>query len=344
MRCVLPVKGLIVIDDFAPPSPALPTGELAALLPVANRPLALHALDTVRRSGAADVAFVVPARHAERLRAVLAAGGEPTVPPTVLEAETTRSLTDALAGAQAFVEQQRFIVHRASGIWTGSVAPLRRALGSSRDEATLFAQPSGVGTRPAVGNAFADRTPAEDPLEREFAGVQVFGAGALGLLEDLEDDLGALDRADVTVQAVPRQWFACGGNPADVVAANRAALDHLDDDAWHRLGPECRVEGRVHVDPSATVTHSLLRGPVAVGPGAHIEHACLGPYTAVGAGAVVENSDVIASVLCAGAVVRDVNARVESSVVGPDAVVCGDFMLPRSVRLALGQGATVSLA
>ena len=336
------MKGLIVIDDFAAPTPALPAGELMALVPVANQPLWRHAAQTLRRSGAAELAIVAPSRCADVLRAAVEQFRTAGPPPIVIEAQSTSSLVSALAAADEFLEHHRFIVHRTNGIWASSVKPLRQAL-TSHSAATFFAQPFAA-VRPGSTVA-ADHVSVAELQPRELAGVHVFGPDALQLLERLGvSDVTFLDDPAVSIELVHRQWFTCAGDPEDVLAVNRAALDDLHGDADGPHCPGSRLEGRVHIHPSARVSDSLVLGPVIVGASAHVEHALLGPYTAVGAGAVVENSEVLGSVLCKGAVVRDISTRLEASVVGPRAIVRGDFMLPRSLRVAVGHGATICLA
>lgn len=336
------VKGLIVVDDFAVASSALAPGRLAALLPVANRPLLMLALDTLRGSGVRDVAVVArQARHAE-LRMVLDDADAAGAGVTLIAADQTHPLRAAVAAARRFLQGHRFIVHRADGIWLGSLEPLRRALSSKQHAATFLLQPLRVRSLGVAGRSAAAMS--ERAGEYEVTGVHIYAADCLPLLDGVDpDDADALDRDDVAVTVVHGQWVACAGGTEEVVAANRAALDELQNDEDLSACTDCGIEGRVRVDPTARVSRSLLRGPVIVGPGALVDNACLGPYTAVGTGAIVENSDVIASVLCEGSVVRDVNGRVENSVIGPRAIVSGDFRLPRSLRLSLGADATISL-
>ena len=335
MRC-LHVKGLIVVGEGGVASAALPPGRLSALLPIANRPLALHAFDTLRRSGAADVAFIAPgARLVELGRALVDAGADPRA-LRLIGTDVATTLAEAIRAAGDFLDGHRFIVHRADGIWTGSPEPLRQALTRPDRTATLFRQP--LRRRRSAAVAGGGRAPEPEPetLEYELAGVHVFGPDSIDSVEAL------LQHADGEV--VEDQWVTCAGAPDDLIAANRAALDELRHDGDLSGCHDCRIEGRVRIHPTARVSHSVLRGPVIVGAGALIESACLGPFIAVGNGAVVENSDVMASVLCEGCVVRDVACRIENSVVGPGAVVGGDFRLPKSVRLTIGAQASVNLA
>ncbi len=88
---------------------------------------------------------------------------------------------------------------------------------------------------------------------------------------------------------------------------------------------------------------SLLRGPVIVGPGASIADAYIGPYTSVGAGVVVEGSEIEYSILLAGAELRFLGMRLESSVIGRGARIVRAFELPGAIRMSVGEGAEIVL-
>jgi glucose-1-phosphate thymidylyltransferase len=80
-----------------------------------------------------------------------------------------------------------------------------------------------------------------------------------------------------------------------------------------------------------------------IGANATILDAFFGPYTAIGGGARIEGAEIEHSIVCSGAEVLHVGARLESSVVGRDARVARVFSVPRGVRLHIGDGASVVL-
>jgi glucose-1-phosphate thymidylyltransferase len=137
-------------------------------------------------------------------------------------------------------------------------------------------------------------------------------------------------------------WRECRDGAEDLLELNRVMLDALPG-RDHEL-PDCVLQGRVDIDPTAIVRSSVIRGPVAVGPGARVIDAYLGPYTSVGAGACIENAEVEHSVVHAGARIQRVGGRLEASVIGRDARVHRDFTLPRALRMHIGDHAEVALA
>jgi glucose-1-phosphate thymidylyltransferase len=105
----------------------------------------------------------------------------------------------------------------------------------------------------------------------------------------------------------------------------------------------CDVEGRVLIDPTATVEATAIRGPAVIGPHATVLDAYIGPYTAIGEGALIENAEVEHSVIFAGARVRHIGGRLDRSVVGRGASVIREFAVPRALRLHIGDGAHVEM-
>jgi hypothetical protein len=58
----------------------------------------------------------------------------------------------------------------------------------------------------------------------------------------------------------------------------------------------------------------------------------------------LEGIEIEHSIVLDGARMRFLPCRVEGSLIGPRAEVTRDFDMPRAVRLAIGEGARVSLA
>jgi glucose-1-phosphate thymidylyltransferase len=186
------------------------------------------------------------------------------------------------------------------------------------------------------------------------AGVGLFGPGAFrhallqGRSEDPASGLGEIaqrlssDGGHVEVR-VTDGWRRYRGNPKDLLEINRLALDLLTPHVGAPNAAQNRIEGRVQIDPSATVTTSVIVGPVVIGEGAEIINAYVGPYTSIGAGAVIEGVEIERSIISPGARVMHVGARVVSSLVGRGAHVFRDFSLPRAMRLQVAEGDEVAL-
>ena len=185
------------------------------------------------------------------------------------------------------------------------------------------------------------------------ADVGVFAPGALGRAAEAACRTGATDLAsagrrfaaggaNVRVHAVDG-WRRYLGHGKDLLELNRVALDRLAPDAPASAYKTNRLEGRVLIDPTATVRDSVIIGPAVIGPNATVYQAYIGPYTSIGAGARIEGTEIERSIVAPGASLMHVGGRLGSSLVGRDARVFRDFSLPRALRLWVGDGDEVAL-
>jgi glucose-1-phosphate thymidylyltransferase len=187
-----------------------------------------------------------------------------------------------------------------------------------------------------------------------LAGVCVLAPGALGQLSCDETFTGELTlgviaeslltREDSHVQArVVREWRAFAGDTRDLLDMNRAVLDTLDAPVSSAQNNGNRFEGRIFIDPTASVSSSVICGPVIVGAGAQIADSYIGPHTSIGEGVHVEGAEIERSIVFAGASILHLGGRLVASVVGREARVFRDFSMPRAMRLQVGDGDEVAL-
>jgi glucose-1-phosphate thymidylyltransferase len=160
-------------------------------------------------------------------------------------------------------------------------------------------------------------------------------SGVLAALAGDEDRLG--------VETASR-WWVFDGTLDGVLDGNRQVLEDLEPLLDVASLTDARVQGRVHIHPTAEIESSTIRGPVVIGAQAQIRHAYIGPYTSIGEAVEVEGAELENSVVLPRARIRFVGRRIEASVVGADAHIRRDFSLPQAVRLWVGDGAEIGLA
>jgi glucose-1-phosphate thymidylyltransferase len=319
--------------------------QIPALEPVANRPIVHHVLDSMRRAGVDEVVVAGTADVLLDVRVCLSGYRAGPVRLDYAVCGDDSDMLGALRAAAPLIGAAPCIVHVGDGLLDEPLSPYVEALGQQSLDLILLcpSPPSGEPEVPAptVPSLLCD------------AGLGVFGPGAfrhafqarsehptLGLGELAQRLSG--DGGHVEVRLADG-WRRYRGDPKDLLDINRLALDLLAPPLRAANGSQNRIEGRVQIDPTATVTTSVIVGPVVVGEGAEITNAYVGPYTSIGAGAVIEGVEIERSIISPGARVMHVGARVVSSLVGRDAHVFRDFSLPRAMRLQVAEGDEVAL-
>jgi glucose-1-phosphate thymidylyltransferase len=351
-------KGIIMVSPAASPGgPWLDATRATSLQRVANRPILAHVLDALAAAGVSEIAVLTPPDLAQEITTYIESERPSSVEARCLAYDCRAEPADALREITKFAGEAPTIIHRADGLLGQPLAPYLELLGQdSPDIVVLVTQ--GARNAESLGPAaqrmlrVAEFDPAKAALG--MAGVCMLAPGALSHLQcdetfsgDLElgvlaESLLAREGSRIQTRVV-REWRAFAGDSRDLLDMNRAVLDALDDRSTASQGAGNRFEGKVLIDPTASVTSSVICGPVIVGAGAHIADSYIGPHTSIGERVNVEGAEIERSIVFEGASILHVGGRVVASVVGREARIFRDFSMPRAMRLQVGDGDEVAL-
>jgi glucose-1-phosphate thymidylyltransferase len=99
----------------------------------------------------------------------------------------------------------------------------------------------------------------------------------------------------------------------------------------------------VIVAPDALLTRCTVRGPAIIGAGAQLTDCYVGPYTAIGERCRIEDAEIEHSILLAGATVRGLAGRMESSLLGRNVTIGRDQRQPRAYRFLVGDNSEIAI-
>jgi glucose-1-phosphate thymidylyltransferase len=307
------------------------------LTEIANGPLIGHVIDAAELAGVEVVAIRARQRERVALAAALAdrreisfiAGEDQTAIQRLLTQAGARPLLalsgDSLLGEDLIAICRALDLRRCDAIAL-SAPPRRRWLGHVE----------GLGDERACAEPIAMIASA-DAWRRVAAEQEVVGLRSLPR---------AFELAGLRVRSrqAKRGW-CFSDDPRQLLVANLMLLDALPPGGpEYELPDGSAAQGRVMIDPSATVLGSRLRGPVLIGAEARIEDSFIGPYTTVGPRASVIGAEIEYAMVMAGAAVRYPGQRLEESVIGERAVIARSFALPSGAHLRVDADATVILS
>jgi glucose-1-phosphate thymidylyltransferase len=359
------VKGVIVVEDTRPRADSEAPGWSAALTHVANKPIALHALEALASAGIGHVVVVSSSEGAAAIRSCLANGGvgcngrKAELVISYVERPAPLGLDDALSLAAPVVGDASCVVHLATGLLEQPLEPLlARVRRDAPDLIAIVHQANDpdwhLNPQTQAMLRLAELHPERATLS--MAGVCVFGPGAFrhasssawrsrgGGDMDLTEVAALIVAGGGNFQVLPVSgWRRYAGDPLDLLELNRIALERMHHDMPRPSRDGNLIEGRVWIHEQASVRTSVIVGPTVVGPSAQISDAYIGPYTSIGAGARIEGAEIERSIIANGASIIHVGSRLVASVIGRDARVFRDFSLPRAFRLRIGDGTEIAL-
>jgi glucose-1-phosphate thymidylyltransferase len=165
---------------------------------------------------------------------------------------------------------------------------------------------------------------------------------ARGELEITDAIQWLVDNGERVEPHIVRGWWKDTGRLEDMLEANRLILDTV----VRRIDgvlESAKVDGRVVVESGALLERATVRGPAVIGTGAVVRDAYIGPYTAVGRNCVIEGAEVEHSILLEGSSVRNLDGRMESSLLGRDVAISRGVRQPRAYRFMVGDKSEIGI-
>ncbi len=326
---------------------------IPALAHVANRPIAHHVLDGLVQAGVEEVIVLGAADAVNGIRGSLG-DYEPRFDRIAyVDCHDGFDIGVTLSASAQLVGDAPCVIQSAEGLLDEPIGPLVELLAQGAPDLVLFVTPEVGQDGDHEPSLFRDNEPRFD-LEQQTAEFGVFGPGALRRASDLVGCARAVDLAIAgqflsgtggRVCSRPLDgWRRYRGHGSELLQLNRIALDRLTLHISSGMTKSNRIEGRVTIDPTATVRDSVIVGPVVIGAGATVLDAYIGPYTAIGPGARIECVEIERSIVYPHASVTHPGGRLVSSLVGRGARVFRDFSLPRAMRLSVSEGDEVAFS
>lgn len=329
------------------------------LVPVANKPVLFYGLEALRDAGVTDIGIVVGDTQDE-IEAAVGDGSELGISATYIRQEAPLGLAHAVLTAEEFLGDSSFVMYLGDNLLRDGITALVDRFRRGECDALIQLQrvpdPESYGVAELDGDRVVRlvEKPAEPASDLALVGVYMFTPAIFDSAKAISPSArGELEITDAIQHLIdsglrvdPHEvtgWWKDTGRLDDMLEANRLILDVLP----ARMDGEVRdsvIEGRVVLEAGARVIDSSVRGPAIIGAGAVVENAYIGPYSAISPGVTVRNAEVEHSILLADSRIEDLDARVESSLVGRGTTIRRGTERPRAYRFMVGDSSEIKLA
>jgi glucose-1-phosphate thymidylyltransferase len=328
------------------------------LVPVANKPVLFYGLESLRDAGVREVGIVVGDTHAE-IEAAVGDGSQFGVAVTYIRQEAPLGLAHAVLTAEEFLGDAPFVMYLGDNLLRDGISDLVAQFRTSEADAMILLQrvpnPQAYGVAELEDGRVVRlvEKPAEPKSDLALVGVYMFTPAVLGAAKAIRPSArGELEITDAIQYMIDQGlrvdpsivtgWWKDTGRLEDMLEANRLILDVLEPRIDGSLEGST-IEGRVVVEAGARLINSSVRGPAIIGAGALIEDAYVGPYSAISTGVVIRRAEVEHSIFLEDSRVEDIDARIESSLVGRGVVIARSDAKPRAYRFMVGDSSSIGL-
>ena len=329
------------------------------LVPVANKPVLFYGIEAMAAAGITDVGIIIAPETGDEIRGAAGDGDRFGVSITYIEQEAPLGLAHAVLTAKDFLGDSAFVMYLGDNLLRDGIVPLVEAFRTEEPDALILLTPVpdpehyGVAELRDGKVARLVEKPSEPRTDLALVGVYMFtpavfeAAGAIepsgrGELEITDAIQYLVDSGRRVDPHIVHGWWKDTGQVQDMLDANRLVLDDIAERIEGEL-VESRVEGRVAIEAGARLERATVRGPAIIGARSRIEDAYIGPYTAIGDDVTIAHAELEHSIVLSDSSVRDLQGRIEASLIGRNVSVGRSPALPRAYRFVVGDNADIAI-
>jgi glucose-1-phosphate thymidylyltransferase len=331
------------------------------LVPVANRWLITYAIDVLKTAGLKDIGIVVNSMDSPIVEN-LGNGDILDVNIEYIIQKEQKGLAHAIGICRDFVGDEPFTVFLGDNIFQDKMTNLLSSFAESDDDAAIVLGEVADPTRFGIAEIENDKIirvvekPQDPPSNLAIAGVYLFRSSIFDAISRIKpswrNELEITDAIQVLISdenAVASYqldgWWIDAGKPGAIVMANQLVLEDLPytpaPENSDQIEGDCDVSHRVIIGKNSKIIDSVVRGPVIIGENTIIRNSYVGPYTALGDDVVIEGSEIEASIVMKNCEIRNIQGRIDRSLLADNARVTAATHMPSAHRFILAENSYV---
>ena len=353
------MKGLILSGGKGTRLQPITFTSAKQLVPVANRPVLFYGIQAMADAGIEEIGIIIAPETGDEIRETVGDGSRFGVRIEFIVQDEPAGLAHAVLTAEPFLGTDPFVMYLGDNLLQGGITDLVKAFEDSKPDALILLTPVPDPEHFGVAELHDGRVtrlqekPPQPKTDLALVGVYMFTSGihdaaraiepsARGELEITDAIQHLVDEGRRVEPHIVQGWWKDTGRLDDMLEANRLVLDTIERRIDGTL-TDSTVDGRVVIEEGAVVERSSVRGPAIIGKGARLVDAYVGPYSAIGDRCVVERAEVEHAIMLEGSSVRDLDARMESSLLGRDVTIARSLGQPRAYRFLVGDRSDIGI-
>lgn len=353
------MKGLILSGGKGTRLYPLTYTSAKQLIPVANKPVLVRVIETLRDAGIEDIGIVV-GDTAPDIQVVVQDGSRWNVNVTYIKQDAPLGLAHAVKISQDYLADDRFVMFLGDNVIQGGISSLLREFADCDYNAQIVlkrvAEPEHYGVAIIQDGRIVRliEKPQEPPSNLALVGIYMFDHNVFEAVNAIKpsgrNELEITDAIQYLVEKgyhvyphVHEGWWIDTGKQADMLAANSLVLEELDPDNKGHVDSLSVLEGKVVIERGAEIINSRIRGPAIIGEYTRVINSYIGPYTSIYHHCEISDSEIEHSILLENCQVTDLPNRIEDSLIGRHVRITRSPFKPKAHKFTLGDHSQVGI-
>jgi glucose-1-phosphate thymidylyltransferase len=332
------------------------------LISIANRPMSLYALETLKEAGVTDIAIVLGSLAPEKVQEYYGDGARFGVSITYVHQGEPKGIAHAVKLAEYYVGDEPFVVFLADNILKGGIREMVEEFRDSKAAAEIalchVRNPQSFGIADLKNGRIVClvEKPNDPPSDLALVGIYLFRKQVFDAIRRLQpswrnereitDAIQALLDGGLEVRhRLVKGWWKDTGRPEDILEANQLVLSELSGYNKGSFDREVKTSGTICIDEGTVVyAGTNLRGPLIIGKNCEIgPDAYIDPYSSIGDNTVVRDAKVENTVIMSECRI-ECKKRIVDSLIGRNTHITDSAnSLPRGSRFIIGENTFICL-
>lgn len=356
------MKGLILSGGKGTRLRPLTFTRAKQLIPVANKPVLMRVIETIRDAGITEIGIVVGDNGSEIADAV-GNGDKWGVQIEYIPQSAPLGLAHAVKTAQPFLGNDSFVMFLGDNVIQGGISDLIRDFDqhdewNSQIVLKAVDDPTAFGVAKMRDDGSIEQLiekPKNPPSNLALVGIYMFDQHIFEAVNAIQPSWrGEFEITDaiqwliaqgyVVRPHVHTGWWIDTGKQKDMLEANALVLEEL----VPVIAPDVIIENseidhRVTIERGARIKNSVIHGPTIIGEDAVIEDAYVGPYSSIYHHVTLESCEIERSIVLEHSSIRNISTRLHGCLIGRQVTVQRRDEKPRALTLNLGDYSSVSI-
>ena len=353
------MKGLILAGGFGTRLRPLTYTGAKQLIPIANKPIIFYGIESLIKAGIKKLGIVV-GDTAKEVEKNVGDGKRWGVNITYIPQEAPLGLAHAIKISKGFLGEEPFVMYLGDNILKEGIDDFVCQFEKNKPNALILL--TEVPNPQEFGVAVIDNDgsvkkliekPKEPPSNFALVGVYLFDKKIFTAIEHIKPSWRneleitdaiqwLLDKKLKVESHIVKGWWKDTGKPEDIIEANLLVLQDIEASKKGTL-IDSTLHGRIKIDEGSVINKSTIRGPAIVGKNAKVIHSYIGPFSSIGDNVVIENSEIECSVIMEGATIKNIEKRIDRSIIGKNVVIIQTDHSPRTHKLILGDQSYIEI-
>ncbi len=356
------MKGLILSGGTGSRLYPLTYTNAKQLIPVANKPILVRVIESIRDAGIDEIGIVIGVgARADMVRKEIGNGERWGIAITYITQDAPLGLAHAVKVSADFLGDDRFVMFLGDNVIEGGISTLITKFGksdwNSQIVLTHIENPQQYGVAELDEDGSIRRLvekPKNPPSDLALVGIYMFDHNILtaansivpsarGELEITDAIQWLVDNGYTVHPYVHHGWWIDTGRPNDMLNANDHVLEEIAYYVNGLVDADSNVDMRVRVEEGAEIINSIVRGPAIVGKNSRIVNSYIGPFTSIAHDVLIENSEIEHSVVLENSSIKDIEARIQDSLIGRNVCIHRSPFKPKALKLTLGDNSDLGI-